>query len=202
MHFDDRLATVLRHRATGERAARTQFRQLLDLLGSRSAAMESKLMASAWLRLGALGEQIPAADRAQMIRDPGMRFRNAELAAHLAEDEPQVAAAALARADLTDSQWQILIPRLPIRARGFLRLRRDMPQGASLLLEKLGIHDRGLPLPDSDAEYLVETPGPLTSAPQQTESRPAPIHTETVRADNIRPVPVAANDAAPPQMCA
>ena len=197
MHFDDRLATVLRHRATGERAARTQFRQLLDLLGSRSAAMESKLMASAWLRLGALGEQIPAADRAQMIRDPGMRFRNAELAAHLAEDEPQVAAAALARADLTDSQWQILIPRLPIRARGFLRLRRDMPQGASLLLEKLGIHDRGLPLPDSDAEYLVETPGPLTSAPQETESRQAPIHTETVRPDNIRPVPVAANDAAP-----
>ena len=36
MLFDDRLATVLRHRATGERAARTQFRQLLDLLGSRS----------------------------------------------------------------------------------------------------------------------------------------------------------------------
>ena len=33
MHFDDRLATVLRHRAAGERAAKTQFRQLLDLLG-------------------------------------------------------------------------------------------------------------------------------------------------------------------------
>jgi hypothetical protein len=35
MHFDDRLATVLRHRAAGERAAKTQFRQLLDLLGER-----------------------------------------------------------------------------------------------------------------------------------------------------------------------
>ena len=32
MHFDDRLATVLRLRATGERAAKTQFRQLIDLL--------------------------------------------------------------------------------------------------------------------------------------------------------------------------
>ena len=38
MHFDDRLATVLRHRAAGERAARTQFRQLLDLLGERPQA--------------------------------------------------------------------------------------------------------------------------------------------------------------------
>jgi len=34
MLFDDRLATVLRSGAAGERAARTQFRQLLDLLGS------------------------------------------------------------------------------------------------------------------------------------------------------------------------
>ena len=34
MYFDDRLATVLRARAGSERAARTQFRQLVDLLGT------------------------------------------------------------------------------------------------------------------------------------------------------------------------
>lgn len=33
MFFDDRLATVLRQRATGKGALRTQYRQLLDLLG-------------------------------------------------------------------------------------------------------------------------------------------------------------------------
>ena len=179
MLFDDRLATVLRHRAAGERAARTQFRQLLDLLGSRSTARsdgdgkgrrDQQLLASAWLRLGALGEMLPAKERAGMIRlftdislglvgharggpakvaliSSGLRFRNPELALHLAEDEPDVAIAALARAELSDEEWQGLIPRLPIRARGFLRLRRDMPVGAARLLDRLGIHDRGLPLP-------------------------------------------------------
>ena len=37
MFFDDRLATVLRQRATGEASLRTQYRQLLDLLGRERA---------------------------------------------------------------------------------------------------------------------------------------------------------------------
>lgn len=184
MLFDDRLATVLRHRATGERAARTQFRQLLDLLGSRSTAhegagpsgrREQQLLASAWLRLGALGELLPARERAAMIRDPGLRFRNPELALHLAEDEPDVAVAALARADLSDAEWQDLIPRLPVRARGFLRLRRDMPASAAALLDRLGIHDRGLPLPPP-ALVLNETePVPLHRAQAANAAAKQPV---------------------------
>ena len=147
MFFDDRLATVLRHRAAGENAARTQFRQLLDLLGNRKYGRDESLVAAAWLRLGALGEIIPAADRARMVGEAGWRFRSPELAAHLAEDEPDVAAAALSRADLTEEDWEALIPRLPIRARGFLRLRRDLPQKAEAILDRLGVSDRGLPQP-------------------------------------------------------
>lgn len=182
MLFDDRLATVLRHRATGERATRTQFRQLLDLLGSRSTANEEtgpsgrrdqQLLASAWLRLGALGELLPTSERAGMIRELGLRFRNPELALHLAEDEPDVAVAALARADLSDAEWQDLIPRLPVRARGFLRLRRDMPESAAALLDRLGIHDRGLPLPPPAPALVLE------------EAQPAPLRR-----------PQAANDVA------
>ena len=45
MHFDDRLATVLRLGADGERASRTQFRQLIDLLGSAPADASDALMA-------------------------------------------------------------------------------------------------------------------------------------------------------------
>lgn len=155
--FDDRLATVLRHRASGEHAARTQFRQLLDLLGTRKHDGDQRLVGAAWLRLGALGEQIPAIERAAMIRETGWRFRNAELAAHLAEDEPEVAAAALSRANLTEDDWEALIPRLPIRARGFLRLRRDLPEKAERLLERLGVADRGLPRPEiEEIAELVE----------------------------------------------
>lgn len=182
MLFDDRLATVLRHRAAGERAARTQFRQLLDLLGSRSAAIsesapggrrDQQLLASAWLRLGALGEMLPAKERAAMIRDPGLRFRNPELALHLAEDEPDVAVAALARAELSDEEWQGLIPRLPVRARGFLRLRRDMPKSAAALLDRLGIHDRGLPLPASSPALLLRETQPAPQPLQSVNDGPA-----------------------------
>ncbi|WP_126175690.1 histidine kinase dimerization/phospho-acceptor domain-containing protein [Tsuneonella rigui] len=156
MHFDDRLATVLRHRAGSERAAKTQFRQLLDLLGNRRAARDESMLAAAWLRLAALGEAIAPEDRAEMIREPGLRFRNPELALHLAEDEPEVAAAALSVAQLSSDDWEALIPRLPIRARGFLRLRRDMPAATQELLERLGIRDRALPRPD----VLVDEPMP------------------------------------------
>ena len=45
MQFDDRLATVLRSGAAGERAARTQFRQLLDLLGSTPPSANGPLIA-------------------------------------------------------------------------------------------------------------------------------------------------------------
>lgn len=159
MQFDDRLATVLRHRPHGGRAARIQFRQLLDLLGARRGG-DRHLLSTAWLRLGALAESIPASDRAAMIRDAGWRFRNPELAAHLAEDEPEVAAAALARADLAPDDWEALIPRLPIRARGFLRLRKGLPPAAEAVLERLGIHDRGLP-----------DPGPALAPEQETGSK-------------------------------
>ncbi|TNE52577.1 MAG: sensor histidine kinase, partial [Sphingomonadales bacterium] len=156
MFFDDRLATVLRHRATSERGARTQFRQLLDLLGNRKYGRDESLIAAAWLRLGALSEQIPAAERARMIREPGWRFRNPQLAEHLAEDEPEVVSAALSRANLSDDDWVTLIPRLPIRARGFLRLRRDLSPMAEDLLERLGIHDRGLPQPEAEVIFTEE----------------------------------------------
>ena len=147
MHFDDRLATVLRHRANSAGAARTQFRQLVDLLGAPRSIEESAHLASAWLRLGALGEAIAPQDRAVILRDPALRIRNPALVMHLAEDEPEVAAAVLSRARLDDTDWQALIPRLPIRARGFLRLRRDLGTDTLMLLERLGIHDRGLPTP-------------------------------------------------------
>ncbi|MDC0886834.1 histidine kinase dimerization/phospho-acceptor domain-containing protein [Altererythrobacter sp.] len=171
MHFDDRLATVLRHRAAGERAARTQFRQLLDLLGRRKHGKDGSMLAAAWLRLGALGEAIPANDRAAMIRAPGARFENPELTAHFAEDEPVVAAAALAAADLSEEDWETLIPRLPIRARGFLRLRDDLPAGAQRLLDRLGVSDRALPLPDTSEPLVLTNEADSNGAPNNP-----PVH--------------------------
>ena len=185
MQFDDRLATVLRHRAAGERAARTQFRQLLDLLGSRRITDDKSLMAAAWLRLAALGEMIPANERAAMIREPGLRFRNPELAYHLAEDEPDVAAAALSAARLSEGDWNALIPRLPVRARGFLRLRRDLPHSTQDILERLGIHDRGLPMPEQVKEIVGEDGAGSPEVSEPAEAIPGAVPS---------PLPVPAND--------
>jgi hypothetical protein len=148
MHFDDRLATVLRHRAAGERAGKTQFRQLIDLLGERPQAGDPALKAAAYLRLIALAEMIPVDERARIVGENGWRFRNPELVKWFGEAHPKIAAAALYRAHLTGEEWERLIPRLPIRARGFLRHRRDLPEAAMRVLDRLGVQDRALPLPD------------------------------------------------------
>lgn len=177
MFFDDRLATVLRQRATGEANQRTQYRQLLDLLGkdrSQGRGGDQSLMAAAWLRMEALGSGIPAAIRARMIREPGWRFRNPDLAAHLADQEPEVAAAALARADLTVQDWSALIPQLPVRARGFLRLRRDLPVDVEVLLSRLGVHDRGLPAPSEPHAAPVPS-GPVPEAHPFADREPIPL---------------------------
>lgn len=177
MFFDDRLATVLRQRVTGEAGMRTQFRQLLDLLGKdrvrRGAQPDHSLLAAAWLRMDALAEVIPAPERAAMVREPGWRFRSADLAAHLADHEPEVASAALNRADLSSDDWTALIPRLPVRARGFLRNRRDLPVDAEALLDRLGVHDRGLPAPTP----ARPTDPDVAGSPQPAGSTTPQLHT-------------------------
>lgn len=181
MFFDDRLATVLRQRATGEAGLRTQFRQLLDLLGKdrvrRGRYPDHSLLAAAWLRMDALAEAIPSGERAAMIREPGWRFRSPDLAAHLADHEPEIASAALNRAELSSDDWTALIPRLPVRARGFLRNRRDLPVDAETLLARLGVFDRGLP-----------APAPAASTPS-TEARPTATAAPTETAIQLRVVP-------------
>ena len=168
MHFDDRLATVLRIRATGERAARTQFRQLIDLLGERPQAGDPALKAAAYLRLIALGEMIPPKARAAIVGEHGWRFRNPEMVKWFGEAHPHVAAAALYRAQLTGQEWVDLIPKLPIRARGFLRHRRDLPGEAERVLDRLGVSDRALPEPEV-LELMEELGPPPEASAEETE---------------------------------
>ncbi len=194
MFFDDRLATVLRQRATSDAGARTQFRQLLDILGNRKFASadnrSQSLIAAAWLRMSKLAEDIPAADRARIVREPGWRFRSADLAAHLADQEPEIASAALERAQLTSEDWKALIPRLPVRARGFLRLRKDLPVDAENILDRLGVHDRGLPRPEG-AETEAASSAPYAATEEADVHSDLPEELEDLGAPG--PVPAGEN---------
>ena len=163
---------------------RTQFRQLLDLLGRQRTGADASLLAAAWLRLDALATAIPAQTRAQMIREPGWRLRSSDLILHLADQEPEVASAAVTRAELAGEEWAALIPNLPVRARGFLRLRRDLPVDVEALLARLGVHDRGLPAP-------AEPPAP--AAPEEASAAPVTLQAAAPaprpEADTVTPLP-------------
>ncbi len=160
MLFDDRLATVLRYGARSEAAARTQYRQLLDLLGSMPPGTASVLVEVAYDRLAELAGELPSTVQSAILRAPGLRLRNPALVAWLAESDPQAAAAAMATAQLAESDWLYLIPRLPMTARGFLRHRRDLPFSARQVLERLGVKDLVLPEPAGSPRTAPPDPEP------------------------------------------
>ncbi|MFC0204748.1 histidine kinase [Novosphingobium soli] len=156
MHFDDRLATVLRLPRSGDGLARIQFRQLVDILGQApEQEVTSGAVEAGFARLEELGRQLSSAERARLLDRPLQPITNARLLAWLAEAEPDVAAAAIRAARLSDEAWLALVPRLPVRARGLLRHRSDLPAPVKALLERLGVHDRALPAgacePDPEA---------------------------------------------------
>ncbi|NTZ42438.1 HAMP domain-containing histidine kinase [Altererythrobacter sp. SALINAS58] len=163
MQIDDRLATVTRARTNGAMAAHTQYRQLLDLLGASEPAADSALLDEAHRRLAALSGMISAPVRAAILREPWLRIRNASVLERMAEMDPDIAAAAIARADLPEADWLALVERLPVRARGFLRLRKDLPLSVVTLLERLGVHDRGLPCPSAEAAPAKAAPSAAVS---------------------------------------
>lgn len=200
MLLDDRLATVLRSHIGGDRAARTQYRQLLDLLGSAPADAPGELTAAAYARLKALAEHIPADEQSLILREPGLRLRNRRLVEFLADGDFRPAAAALATARLSDAEWLELIPQLPMVARGFLRHRRNLPASAKQVLERLGVRDLVLPepaghvrtpealpeaVPETAPEAVSDTGGDLGSD-IEAEAIPAEAGQATAAAANIQ----------------
>lgn len=145
MQIDDRLHTVLRTRAGGETSARTQFRQLVDLLGTLPADARGEVIDAAWVKLAELSQQIPAADRASAVAEAGLRLRSPRLVAELARAEPQIADAALSAAQLDEDEWLDLIPALPAQVRPLLRQRDDLGTRVEGLLDRLGIARHALP---------------------------------------------------------
>lgn len=163
MHFDDRLSTVLRHSATSGTLARIQYRQLVDILAQAPAELSSGLAEEGYARLDSLGKAIRAPEQADLIRQSLVRLTNPRLLAQMAEIDPQVASAALAKTRLDEGTWLELIPALPIHARGILRHRRDLSPRVETLLDQLGIVDRALPPAVIETEPEIE-PAAATAA--------------------------------------
>ncbi len=143
--FDDRLATVLATVPGGHAGARTQYRQLLDLLGRTPSGFE--LPEPALARLTALEQALSADERAALVRASPAALRHPGLILRLATQAPVVAAAAIGAARLDDWQWTALAIELPLAARGHLRQRSDLGPRVRAVLGRLGIMEIGLPAP-------------------------------------------------------
>ncbi|MGB3795110.1 MAG: histidine kinase dimerization/phospho-acceptor domain-containing protein [Alteraurantiacibacter sp.] len=74
--FDDRLATVLRMRAGSEAALRTQFRQLLDLLGTRDTALSGQALA----RIARSAIALPPSEIERLLVRPALKNSDRQLA--------------------------------------------------------------------------------------------------------------------------
>ena len=166
---DDRLATVLATAPNGHAGTRTQYRQLLDLLGRTPPGFE--LPAPALARLIALEATLPADERAGLVRATTSALRHPDLILRLASQAPAVAAAAIGAARLDDWQWTALAIELPLAARGHLRQRSDLGPRVRAVLGRLGILEVGLPAPDGESAF--------------------PLALETVATEISEPVPVA-----------
>lgn len=176
MHFDDRLATVLRNRADGPVLSRIQYRQMLDLLGTLPADASGPQIDAAYARIAELTRAIPDQERAAIVQEAGLRLRSPRLVAALAQADPVQSASVLARAHLTEEQWLDLIPALPIAARGHVRQRRDLGPRVDELLARLGIRERGLPPVETASEERTAQPQvPPASEPAAEPTTPSPV---------------------------
>lgn len=169
MHFDDRLATVLRLRAQGTALARIQYRQLLDLLGTQPSDARSDSIEAAYQRLAELSAMIPAPERATILRDKAMRLRSPRLVAALSATEPVLAGAAIDTARLEPAEWTDLLPALPPTARARLGSRSDLVPLLTEQLERLGIARTSLP----PTQAAAITKAGLEQEPATTATAPA-----------------------------
>ncbi len=177
MHFDDRLATVLRLRAQGTALGRIQYRQLLDLLGTQPSEARGANVEAAYERLAQLSASISAGDRAAMLRDKAMRLRSPRLIATLCSAEPIQAEAAIDAARLEPAEWADLLPALPPAARARLGTRDDLVPLLAEQLGRLGVIRPGLP---PAAQAFAEAP--VNALAAETAGAQPPVEPDSIGA--------------------
>jgi hypothetical protein len=159
LRFDDRLETALRQVDGNEVGVATKWQQLIDLLAQSPTEFDVASIAAGLVQAKQLLPQIPLTKRIACVSALAGRIKSAPLVQLLAGDVPQVAAAAIAGAALTDTQWADIIPYLPTRARGFLRNRSD-----------IGVETRRALVIWSPADFVLPTPVAVTIESDQIQN--------------------------------
>ncbi len=168
MRVDDRLNTALLNSDKAERTdARGQWRQLIDLLAQNPVGQAPDRIAAGLMRVRQMRDSVALDHRVSAVAALHGRILSAPLVQLLAGDAPAVAAAAIAGARLSDDDWADMVPHLPVRARGFLRNRRDLGAATQRALALYAGGDFVLPVPPSQGLVdVAQTPPPPATAAQ------------------------------------
>ncbi len=145
MRFNDLTQTILAVEERTGFAATTLWRQCVDMLAQYDqpgrALLPQEDRVALVARLNDLRSELSEAQRIASVVELGSRLRSPALVEFFASDRPAVCAAAMARAQLPDAIWPVLLSRLGPTARGVLRGRRDIKQRTRLALEAFGSID-------------------------------------------------------------
>ncbi|OZA19843.1 MAG: hypothetical protein B7X90_07685 [Novosphingobium sp. 17-62-19] len=199
MIVDDRLETVLRTHVASKTAAKTQLRQLVDLLGTVPLSAWSARHATALQRVDSLAGMLSDEECAAVLRV--VPHRSAVLVYHFAQGGPRTASAAVSAARLSTEDWLALIPRLPTTTRGFVRHRSDLGEPVRELLSRLGVDDFLLPEPARKEAAVTTAPTSNATpvAPFAPFALPEPVapSPESVTVPFEEPAPQPATEVAP-----
>ena len=152
-----------------------KWQQLVDLLAQSPSEFDLDNIAVGLVQAKQLLPQIPVDRRISCVTALAGRIKSAPLVQLLAGDVPQVAAAAIAGATLTDTQWADIVPHLPTRARGFLRNRKDT-----------GVETRRALAAWSSADFVLPNnlvADPVAAPAQNTQIRDIVERIERLRRD-------------------
>jgi His Kinase A (phospho-acceptor) domain len=125
LRFDDRLETALRQADDHAHGAAAKWQQLVDILAQNPKDFDPQFFADGLFQVRQLLPLVAVLVRERCVRSLTGRIFSAPLVLLLSGDVPTVCAAVINGARLDDAEWADIIPQLPIRARGFLRNRRD-----------------------------------------------------------------------------
>lgn len=185
VRFDDSLKTVLSADASTAFGAQATFRQLCDLLARGRAPVDSDTVA----RLQMLRDQVPVAVRAAAARGLALGEPPVTLVLLFAQDEPDVASAALRVVRLRTDDWIALLPQLGPAARAMLRRRDDLDPAVTRALETFGATDF----------VIGYDPPPALDQPASPPIGPSPFTAIGAIADTLDVVATARQQAEAPQ---
>lgn len=166
VRFDDTLETVLAGDLHTPAGLQSAWRQIVDLLGRRRAAPDSRALAV----LESIRDRVPLAVREASTRALEFADPPAPLTRLLALDALPVALPVLRSARMAPEEWVALLPELAPSARHVLRQRRDLAPAVLRGLEGFAAAD--FVLPDHSVPEPIAERAPPPAAPPPAEPVP------------------------------